>query len=98
MQLAPYTRAGSNQGPQARAEEAVRVAAEVSPAPEESNFQSLTASESVLRGQIGKLTRLVRELRDKVARMPQERDNNVEDVFLESDGLQLPLDSATLEL
>lgn len=81
-----------NQGPQLQQVEAVRVPAEAAQAGAESNFQALIASESALQGDVCQLARCVRELADKVARMGQECDRNVEDVLFQRDELQIRLD------
>lgn len=59
----------------------------------ESNFQSLTALEWALRGEVVQLARCVGELRGEVARMCQEGDCKMEDVLFERDSLQVRLDA-----
>lgn len=87
-----------SQGPQRREAEAARNAVEVEWAAAESNVQLVTASESALRDEVAKLTRPARELGDQVARMREECDHKVKDVFLEHNSLQLRLDATASQL
>lgn len=64
----------------------------------ESNVQLLTASESVLPGEVAQLARRAGELAELVARIHQKCDHMVEDVLLECDDLQVRLSSAGSQL
>lgn len=87
-----------NQGRQNGETEAECVAAEAARASTESNPHSFTPSESALQGEVGRLTRRVKELGEQIARLRQKWDFEVEHVLSERGGLQICLDSTALQL
>lgn len=96
--VGPLRKQIQNQAPQLGKVEVACIAAEVVQVDATSEIQSPTASESALRGEVGQLTRCVRDLGNELARMRQECDSKVEDVHFECDGLQVCLEWTASEL